>query len=100
MGCETCRRLLNEALNLSVRSEIFEEQRRRQAALDTSNDPDDWEASGRFASYIKLHNLRYPHAKIAEERSHIHLWVYDQYDKDLSVWQEKARAHLTQGCSQ
>jgi hypothetical protein len=28
----------------------------------------------------------------------MHLWLQDQYDKDLAGWQDRARAHLMKGC--
>jgi len=96
--CATCRELLNEALNLAVRSEQFEEQRRREAALDAVSDPDAWQADGTFDRYVERHNINRPHAKIAPRSMTMHLWVQDQYDKDLAAWQEKARAHLGQSC--
>lgn len=98
--CETCRDLLNEALNLAVRSEQFEGQRRRQAALDASSDPDEWQKSGMFDRYVERHNAQMPHRKIATECMTMHLWVADQYDKDLSEWTVKARQHLSGRCCQ
>jgi hypothetical protein len=96
--CETCRDLLNEALNLAVRSDQFEEQNRRQAALDASGDADEWIESGRFDAHVERHNFHYPHKPMATRSLTMHLWVQDQYDKDLADWQAKARAHLTKGC--
>lgn len=96
--CETCRDLLNEALNLAVRSDQFEAQNRRQAALDASISPNEWEESGRFEAYVERHNLHYPHKTMAPRSLTMHLWVQDQYDKDLAEWQVKARAHLMKGC--
>lgn len=96
--CETCRELLNEALNLAVRSDQFEAQSRRRAALAASVDGSGWETSGRFADYVERHNISYPHSQIAVCGVTQHIWVQDQYDRDLFDWQEKARAHLMAGC--
>ena len=99
MTCETCRYLLNTALNLACRSDQFEEQRRRQSNLDASLCQDEWQESGRFDAYVERHNAHYPHAQIATKSMTMHLWVQDQYDKDLAQWQATARAHLLKGCS-
>lgn len=98
MGCEKCRDLLNEALNLACRSDQFEEQRRRQANLDASSDAEAWLESGRFDAYVERHNLVSQHQRIAPKSLTVHLWVQDQYDKDLADWQGRARKHLMQGC--
>jgi len=95
-GCETCRDLLNEALNLAIRSEQFEEQHRRALTLAASLDPDAWQESGQFSKHVDRHNAVYPHAKIAPASATMHLWVQDQYDKDLASWTHRARAHMTQ----
>ena len=94
MTCETCRDLLNEALNLACRSDQFEEQRRRQAALDVSIDPEAWQKGGLFDAYVAEHNEMFPHSQIAPKCLTMHLWVQDQYDKDLADWQARAREHL------
>ena len=96
--CETCRDLLNEALNLACRSDQFEEQNRRQAALDASIDPQEWLNSGQFDRYVEMHNLRNPHRPMAVKSLTMHIWVQDQYDKDLADWQRRAREHLTKRC--
>lgn len=96
--CEVCRDLLNEALNLAVRSDQFEEQRRRRAQLEASMDPDGWQESGQFDRFVERHNTLMPHQKIAERCATMHLWVQDQYDKDLADWQSRDRKHLMQGC--
>jgi hypothetical protein len=96
--CETCRNLLNEALNLACRSDQFEEQRRRQSMLDASIDGKAWVESKRFDAFIERHNIENPHARIATRSMTMHLWMQDQYDKDLASWQSRARRHLTRGC--
>lgn len=96
--CDACRDLLNEALNLAVRSNQFEEQKRRRSALAASVDAEEWEQSGLFADYVDHHNINFPHARIAPTCLTMHLWVQDQYDKDLLDWQTRARAHLLSGC--
>ena len=97
MCCETCRDLLNTALNLACRSDQFAEQGRREATLANSGCPDEWQESGRFDAYVERHNQHYPHARIAPKSMTMHLWVQDQYDKDLAEWQAAARAHLMKG---
>lgn len=97
MTCETCRDLLNEALNLSLRSDQFEEQDRRSAALAASVDGNEWLKSGQFDRYVERHNNHSPHSKIATKSMTLHLWVQDQYDRDLCDWQIRARKHLTEG---
>lgn len=98
MTCIRCKELLNEALNLACRSEQFEQQNRRQANLDASIDGDAWEKSGRFDQYVENYNEHHPQAMIATKSLTMHLWVQDQYDKDLLAWTNTARAHLLQGC--
>lgn len=98
MACKTCQELLNEALNLAVRSDQFEAQRRRQDALDASIDGKEWEESGRFDAYVEMYNLHNPASPIATRSLTQHLWVQDQYNKDLADWQARARRHLMQGC--
>lgn len=99
MRCQTCLDLLNDALNLAVRSDQIEQQNRRDAALDASHDPQEWQESGMFDGYVERHNITFPHRKIATNSATMHLWFLDQYDKDLAEWTEKARAHLMTGCT-
>ncbi len=98
-SCKTCRALLDEALNLACRSDQFEEQHRRQAQLDASLCAKEWLESGKFDEYVARYNLSNPHTKIAVKSMTPHLWVQDQYDKDLASWQDRARAHLMHGCA-
>ena len=97
--CDVCRELLNEALNLALRSEQFEQQSRRQAMLAASTDPEAWQQDGLFDRYVEDYNIRRPDAKIAPKCLTVHLWVQDQYDEDLTKWTERSRTHLTQGCT-
>ena len=62
--CETCRDLLNEALNLACRSDQFEEQRRRQAALEASSCAEEWLESGRFDAYVGRYYTLHTQRKI------------------------------------
>ena len=96
--CGACRDLLNEALNLAVRSDQFEEQNRRRAALAASVCAEEWEQSGQFARYVERYNIENPHKQIEATCLTMHLWVQDQYEKDLADWQARARRQLTQGC--
>lgn len=95
MECGTCLDLLNEALNLAVRSERMEEQNRREAALDAASDPDAWQESGRFDQYVERHNIEYPDRQIAPRSMTMHLWVMDQYEKDLADWMKRAKTFLS-----
>lgn len=94
-GCSICRNLLHEALNLACRSDQFEEQNRRRAALEASSDGKKWEESGRFDDYVARHNANHPDRPIATKCVTMHLWVQDQYDNDLADWQRRARQHLS-----
>ncbi|WP_408914034.1 hypothetical protein [Brucella pseudogrignonensis] len=94
MGCTTCTELLNEALNLVVRARQMDAIDRRDAALKISKVPDEWVSSGRFDDYVERHNIENPHKPIASKSGTLHLWVLDQYERDLHSWEEKARKHL------
>jgi len=93
--CQQCIDLLNEALNLAVRGEKMAEQDRREAALSASSDPDAWKEDGTFDRYVERHNIMNAHKQIAPRSITMHLWVQDQYDKDLHEWRQKARSFLT-----
>ncbi|MDH7787711.1 hypothetical protein QBD01_003738 [Ochrobactrum sp. 19YEA23] len=94
MTCETCTELLNEALNLVVRARQMDAIDRRNNALKASKEPEKWEASGRFDDYVERHNIDNEHAPMATRSGTLHLWVLDQYERDLHEWEGKARKHL------
>lgn len=96
--CDRGTELLHDALNLAIRSDQFEQQARRDAALSLSDDPEAWQECGRFDDHVSRHNGTFPHSQIAPRSLTMHLWVMDQYERDLADWQSRARAHLTQGC--
>ena len=94
MTCETCTELLNEALNLVVRARQMDAIDRRENALKASKCREEWEASGRFDDYVERHNIDNGHAPMATKSGTLHLWVLDQYERDLHEWEGKARKHL------
>ena len=51
-----------------------------------------------FAKYVERHNIESPHKRIAPTCLTMHLWVQDQYEKDLYEWRAKAQRHLTEEC--
>jgi hypothetical protein len=67
---------------------------RRRVALDASVAPEEWQASGRFDQYVDRHNIQNPDQQIHPHSATVHLWVADQYEKDLADWERRARAHL------
>lgn len=94
-NCSTCTALLNEALNLVVRARNMDSIDRRKTTLALSQDPDGWEKSGLFDEHVAYHNIISPHIPIATKSATLHLWVQDQYDRDLHEWEQKTRDHLT-----
>jgi hypothetical protein len=66
--------------------------------LDASIDADAWQADGTFDRHVERNNVLYPHQPISTRSATIPLWVNDQYDKDLAIWEDKARRHLSKGC--
>lgn len=59
-GCDDCRRLLSEGLDLCVRARKMDSMDRRAAALVASSCPNEWQASGRFDAYVEGHNESNP----------------------------------------
>lgn len=96
-GCATCRDLLSEGLNLCVRARQMDAMDRRKATIDASCDPE-WVNSERFEAHVARNNIANPHQPIHTRSATVHLWVQDQYDRDLLDWEIKARQHLS-GCS-
>lgn len=88
--------LLSEGLDLCVRARSMEAMDRRKATLDASCDPGGWQADGRFDDYVTRHNAQYLDQPIRPRSATVHLWMEDQYDKDLADWERRARAHLLQ----
>lgn len=99
MGCDLCRELLSDGLDLCVRARDLDARDRRATELSASSDPAGWMQSGRFDAHVARHNIRRPHAPISDQRSGVRAWERDQYDQDLHKWEERARHHLMQGCS-
>ncbi|XHE14025.1 hypothetical protein PCC82_04565 [Agrobacterium deltaense] len=98
MGCDTCRELLAEGLDLCVRARQMDAMDRREAALKASKVPEEWLESGKFDEYVERHNIDRPHAPIATRSGTVRLWVEEQYQTDLADWEKKSRHHLMQGC--
>lgn len=86
--------LLSEGLSLCVRARQMDAMDRRSAAIGASVVPEEWQASGRFDKYVERHNIDYPDQQIHPRSATVHLWVQDQYEKDLADWERRARAHL------
>ena len=61
---------------------------RRDVALECSGNPDEWQKSGGFDKYVARQNITNPVRPIATKSATVHLWMKDQYDKDLFVWEE------------
>lgn len=76
-GCDQCRALLSEGLDLCVRAR-------------------DMDAT--FDQYVAGNNITRPHAPISTRSATMPLWFLDQYERDLADWEAKARRHLMQGC--
>lgn len=100
MGCAVCRDLLSAGLDLCVRARSMDASDRRASTLAVSIDPDAWQADGRFDAYVELHNSYEDnwYRQISTRSATIQLWLQDQYERDLAVWEEKSRHHLMQGC--
>lgn len=91
---ERFRDLLSEGLDLCARARKMDAMDRRQATLAASCDPDAWQASGRFDTYVERHNVQNPDQPIATRSGTVPLWLNDQYDKDLADWEARARKAL------
>ena len=93
--CDDCLKLLNEALDLTVRGRTLDGIQRRAARLDASVAPDEWVASGRFDAHVARANERNPPWRQIETRSLTpRIWAEDQFDQDLYEWEQRARAHM------
>ena len=97
-GCKKCRSLLSEGLDLCVRARELDAQERTNTAKAASRDGEDWEKSGSLERYTIRHNLKYPDQPMAPKSAPVALWFLDQYERDLSDWERRSRAHLLQGC--
>jgi len=87
-------KLLSEGLDLCVRARMMDEMDRRKATLAIAKEPDEWVSSGQFDTHVERHNISYPDQQIYPRSATVHLWVQDQYEKDLADWERRARAHL------
>ena len=93
--CATCRDLLHEALNLTVRGRTLDGIQRRADTLACSKEPDKWQAEGLFDRYVERHNCECDPWRIIEPRSLTpQLWAEDQFQRDLHDWEMRARKHM------
>lgn len=92
--CERLREALSNGLDLCVRARKLDAMDRREATLAASSNPDEWQASGRFDTYVERHNRVRPDQPIATRSGTIALWVQEQYETDLADWERTARAAL------
>lgn len=86
--------LLSEGLDLCVRARNMDAQDRRQATLNASCDPEGWLNSGDFDRHVARHNIVNPDQPLATKCATLHLWVQDQYEKELADWERRTRAFL------
>lgn len=96
-GCERCRELLSEGLDLCVRARKLDAQVRTNAHIESSSAPKEW-WDDNLERYAARHNAIFPDQPIFGRSATIPLWIQDQYEKDIAEWERKARAHLMQGC--
>ena len=93
---ETLESLLNEALNLTVRGRNLDAIQRRADNLAASQEPEEWQESGRFDAHVARHNLRCsPWDRIEHRSMTPQLWVEDQFQRDLHDWETRARLFLS-----
>lgn len=99
MGCETCRTLLSEGLDLCVRARKMDAIERTNATLSASSDPQKWVESGMYEKYAEVHNRHNQDTPILTRSATMPLWLMEQYDTDLADWERRGRAHLLNGCT-
>lgn len=101
MACETCRKLLSDGLDLCVRARGMDEMDRRENTLAISSEPEAWVEGGRFDEHVERHNASEGnwYKQISPRSGTVPLWLNDQYQKDLAIWEEKSRSHLLKGCA-
>lgn len=97
MGCEVCRELLSEGLDLCVRARRLDAQDRTNMQIAMSKAPSEWwdEHLPRRAA---MHNEHFPDQPMLTRSATIPIWVQDQYEKDLANWERRSRSHLNSGC--
>ena len=94
--CETCRALLSEALNLTVRGRTLDGIQRRSDCLNASCEPQEWLDSGRFDDHVARHNCTcQPWDRIEHRSLTPQLWAEDQFQRDLHDWETRARRFLS-----
>lgn len=87
-------KLLSEGLDLCVRARKMDEIDRRNNWLAASKDPDEWQDSGMFDTFVERWNAGHHDKQCATRSGTIALWVAEQYNTDLADWERRARAHL------
>lgn len=98
MGCETCKTLLSEGLDLCVRARRLDAQERTNTQREISGDKEWWDEPANVERRAAMHNALFPDQPMATKCATLALWVQDQYEKDLADWERRARHHLMQGC--
>lgn len=96
---DRCHELLSQGLDLCVRARKLDAQERANTRLANHEHAKEWEGSGGFARHAERYNIERPHAPIAPKSGTIHLWVQDQYEKDLYEWEKAAREYLQKAMS-
>ena len=93
--CLICQKLLNEALDLTVRGRTLDGIQRRADTLAVSSDPEGWQRHGLFDRYVARHNAENPpYAQIETRSLTPTLWAEDQFARDLHDWEQRARKHM------
>jgi hypothetical protein len=97
MGCDECRRLLSEGLDLCVRARKLDAQERTNMQVEISGDKE-WWTEENLKRRAAVHNKFSPETPVLTKCATIPLWIQDHYDKDLYKWEQAARNHLMIGC--
>jgi hypothetical protein len=92
MGCDMCRTLLSEGLDLCVRARKLDMQERTNIEAEMLGD------EALLERRAARHNALYPDAPILTRSATIPMWVQEQYETDQANWERRSRHHLTQGC--
>lgn len=85
--------MLAEGLDLCVRARKLDAQDRTNAQVEISSAPKEWWDEN-LAGRVALHNSTFPDQPMSDKITTVHLWVIDQYERDLADWERRARALL------
>jgi hypothetical protein len=94
---EKLEHLLSQGLDLCVRARNMDAMERRQLTLNASCEPEEWLNSGGFDRHVARHNVVHPDQPMSTKSGTVHLWVQDQYEKDLADWERRSREFLLKG---